>query len=117
MTDTNTLKAGDTIWTIDGEWIQNFDDDYYAIKIPTHICSHTIKKYTKHDECIPTRYQAITTDNKYYENCKYRIDFYLTEDEAIKALQEERNQFLTFYPNNWQKIIEELQRLLEEQDK
>ena len=42
---TDTLKAGDTVWTVDGEWIQNFNDDYYAIKIPTHVCSHTVKDY------------------------------------------------------------------------
>lgn len=112
---TDTLKAGDIVWTVEGEWIRNFVDDYYDIKIPTYVCSHTVKKYTEHNECIPIRYRAITTDNGYYENCEYKTDFYLTEDEALKALQEERKQFLTSCPNNWQKIIEELQQLLKEQ--
>lgn len=109
------LKAGDIVWTVDGEWIQNFDDDYYAIKIPTRVCSHAVKEYTVHDECIPTRYRVITTDNKHYENCEYRTDYYLTEDEAVNVLREERKQFLTNFPNDWQKIIEELQQLLKEQ--
>lgn len=105
----------DTIWTIDGECIRNFDDDYYAIRIPTHVRSHTVKEYTEHDEYIPTRYRVITTDDRYYENNEYKTEYYLTEDEAIKALQEERKQFLISYPNDWQKIIEELQQLLKEQ--
>lgn len=25
---TNTLKAGDTVWTVEGECIRNFDDGY-----------------------------------------------------------------------------------------
>lgn len=112
-----TIKAGDIVWTVDGEWIQNFDDDYYAIKIPTHVCSHIVKEYTERNDCIPIRYRAITTDYGYYENCEYKTEFYLTEDEALKALREERKQFLTRYPNDWKKIIEVLQQLLEEQSK
>lgn len=109
---TDTLKAGDTVWTIDGEWICNFDDDYYAIKIPTHVRSHTVKEYKKHDESTPTRYKIRTTDDRYYENCEYKTEYYLTADEAFKTLQKERKQFLINYPNNWQKIIDELQQLL-----
>lgn len=111
---TDTLKAGDTVWTVEGEWICNFDDDYYAIKIPTHVCSHTVKEYTEHNESIPTRYKVITTDNKYYENCEYTTRYYLTADEALSAMFEERKKFLTNYPNNWQKIIDALQQLLKE---
>ena len=109
---TDTLKAGDIVWTVEGEYIQNFDDDYYAIKIPTHVCSHTVKEYTKHNECIPTRYRVRTTNNRFYNNSEYRTEYYLTADEALKALQKGRQQFLINYPNNWQKIIEELQQLL-----
>lgn len=112
---TDTLKTGDTVWTVEGECIYNFDDDYYAIIIPTHVRSHTVQEYTKHNECIPTRYKVRTTNNRYYENCECRTEYYLTADESFKALQKERKQFLTNYPNNWQKIIEELQRLIEEQ--
>lgn len=112
---TDTLKAGDTVWTIDGVWIKNFDDDYYAIKIPTHVCSHTVEEYTEHDECIPTRYRVITTDDRIYNNSKCHREYYLTEDEALKKLREGRKQFLTVYPNDWQKIIEELQQLIKEQ--
>lgn len=112
-----TIKAGDIVWTVDGEWIQNFDDDYYAIKIPTRVCSHTVNEYTEHNELIPTRYIITTTDNMYYSNSECRIEFYLTEDEALKALREERKQFLTLYPNDWKKIIEVLQQLLEEQSR
>lgn len=109
---TDTLKAGDTVWTVEGECIYNFDDDYYAIKIPTHVCSHTVKEYKEHSECTPTRYRVRTTNNRYYENCEYKTEYYLTADEAFKALQKERQQFLINYPNNWQKIVEELQQLL-----
>jgi hypothetical protein len=114
---TDTLKAGDTVWTVEGEWIQNFDDDHYAIKIPTHVCSHIVKEYKEHSECTPTRYRVRTTDNRYYENCEYRKEYYLIEDEALKELRKQRKQFLKCYPNNWQKIVEELQQLLKEQDR
>lgn len=113
---TDTLKAGDTIWTIDGEWIRNFDDDYYAIKIPTHIFSHTIKEYYVDNGYGFPRHYATTIEERRYENNEYKTEYYLTEDEAIKALQEERKQFLTKCPNNWWSIIKELQQLLEEQD-
>ena len=112
---TDTLKAGDTVWTIEGECIYNFDDDYYAIIIPTHVRSHTVEECTEHNECIPTRYKVRTTNNRYYENCEYKTEYYLTEDEALKALREDRKQFLIDYPNDWQKIVEELQQLLKEQ--
>ena len=108
---TNTLKAGDTVWTVEGECIRNFDDDYYDIQIPTYVCHHTVKEYKEYN----TRYVVITTDDGYYSNSEYRTGYYLTEDEALKALQEKRKQFLTDYPNNWQKIIEELHQLIEEQ--
>jgi hypothetical protein len=112
---TATLKAGDTVWTIDGEWIQNFDDDYYAIKIPTHVCQRTIKKYEERP-CFGKLKQSVWLENGYeLSNYEHRKEFYLTEDEALKALREERKQFLTSCPNNWQKIVEELQQLLKEQ--
>ena len=107
---TNTLKAGDTVWTVEGERIRNFDDDYYDIQIPTYVCSHTVKEYIEHN----TRYIVTTTYGGYYSNSEYRTGYYLTEDEALKALQEKRKQFLKYYPNNWKKIIEELQKLIEE---
>ena len=112
---TDTLKAGDTVWTVEGECIRNFDDDYYDIQIPTYVCPHTVKEYTEHNEMRPTRYVVITTDEEYYSNSEYRTSYYLTEDEALKALQEKRKQFLKYYPNNWKKIVEELQQLIEEQ--
>lgn len=112
---TDTLKAGDTVWTIDGEWIQNFDDDYYAIKIPTHVCQRTIKKYEERP-CFGQLKQSAWLENGYeLSNYEHRKEFYLTEDEALKALREKRKQFLTSCPNNWQKIVEELQQLLKEQ--
>ena len=110
---TNTLKAGDTVWTVEGECIRNFDDDYYDIQIPTYVCHHTVKEYIEHN----TRHVVTTTDGGYYSNSEYRTGYYLTEDEALKALQEKRKQFLKYYPNNWKKIIEELQQLIEEQSK
>lgn len=110
------LKAGDTVWTVDGECIQNFDDDYYAIKIPTHVCSHTVKKYYVSNSYGFPRCYATTTEERQYENNEYKTEYYLTEDEAIKALQNERKHFLTSCPNNWQKIVEELQQLLKEQN-
>ena len=112
---TNTLKAGDTVWTVEGECIRNFDDDYYDIQIPTYVCHHTVKEYKEHNEMMPTRYVVVTTDGGYYSNSEYRTGYYLTEDEALKALQEKRKRFLTDCPNNWKKIVEELQRLIEEQ--
>ena len=108
---TDTLKAGDTVWTVEGECIRNFNDDYYDIQIPTYVCSHTVKEYIEYI----TRYVVITTDGGYYSNSEHRTGYYLTEDEALKALQEKRKQFLKYYPNNWQKIVEELQQLIEEQ--
>lgn len=111
---TNTLKAGDTVWTIEGECIRNFDDDYYDIQIPTYVCSHTVKEYVEHNEMTPTRYVVTTTDGGYYSNSECRTGYYLTEDEAVKSLQEKRKQFLKYYPNNWKKIVEELQQLIEE---
>ena len=108
---TATLKAGDTVWTVEGECIRNFDDDYYDIQIPTYVCHHTVKEYIEYN----TKCVVITTDDGYYSNSKYRTGYYLTEDEALKALQEKRKQFLKYYPNNWQKIVEELQQLIEEQ--
>lgn len=111
MTDTNTLKAGDTIWTIDGEWIQNFADSYCDIKIPTHVSQQIVT-----DVVIYGSKDLVKLTNGAIYNIKYGGDIYLTEDEAVKALQEERKQFLTNYPNNWWSIIKELQRLLEEQD-
>ena len=108
---TDTLKAGDTVWTVEGECIRNFDDDYYDIQIPTYVCHNTVKEYIEHN----TRYVVITTDGGYYSNSEYRTEYYLTEDEALKALQEKRKQFLKYYPNNWKKIVEELKQLIEEQ--
>ena len=107
---TDTLKAGDTVWTVEGECIRNFDDDYYDIQIPTYVCSHTVEDYKEYN----TKCVVITTDGGYYSNSEHRTGYYLTEDEALKALQEKRKQFLKYYPNNWQKIIEELQQLIEE---
>ena len=107
---TDTLKAGDTVWTVEGECIRNFDDDYYDIQIPTYVCSNTVKEYIEHN----TRQVVITTDGGYYSNSECRTGYYLTEDEALKALQEKRKQFLKYYPNNWKKIVEELQQLIEE---
>lgn len=111
------LKAGDVIWTVDGEWIQNFDDGYYDIKIPTHVKQHTVKEYYVCNGYGFPRYYATTTEERQYENNEYKTEYYLTEDEAVKTLQKERKHFLTSCPNNWQKIVEELQRLLEEQSK
>lgn len=107
-------KAGDTIWTVDGEWIHNFEDDYYAIKIPTHIRSHIVKKYYVDNSYGFPRHYVYTIEERRYENNKYKTEHYLTEDEAIKALREERKHFLTNHPNDWKKIIEALQQLLEE---
>lgn len=111
----DTLKAGDIVWVVDGEWMCNGDDDYYAIKIPTQVCSHTVKKYYVDNGYGFPRHYATTTEERKYENNEYKTEYYLTEDEALKALQEERKQFLTNCPNNWQKIVKELQRLIEEQ--
>lgn len=109
---TNTLKAGDTVWTVEGECIRNFNDDYYDIQIPTYVSSHTVEEYIEYT----TRYVVITTDGGYYSNRECRTGYYLTEDEALKALREKRKQFLKYYPNNWKKIVEELQQLIEEQN-
>lgn len=111
------LKAGDTVWTVDGEWIQNFDDDYYAIKIPTYARQHTVKEYYT-DKCYGyPQYTVITTEESLYVNSEYKTVYYLTEDEALKALREERKQFMTRNHNDWKKIVEELQQLIEEQSK
>ena len=99
------------MWTVEGEYIRNFNDDYYAIQIPTYVCHHTVKEYIEYN----TKCVVITTDDGYYSNSEYRTGYYLTEDEALKALQEKRKRFLTACPNNWQKIVEELQQLIEEQ--
>ena len=110
------LKAGDTVWTVDGEWIQNFNDDYYAIKIPTCVGQRTIKKYEERP-CWGKLKQSVWLENNYeLSNYEDRKEFYLTEYEALKALRKERKHFLTNCPNDWQKIVEELQRLLEEQN-
>lgn len=114
--EVDMIKAGDTIWTIDGEWIQNFDDDYYAIKIPTHVMQHTVKEYYVDNGYGFPRHYATTTEERRYENNEYKTEYYLTKDEAIEALQEERKRFVTDKPNNWWSIIKELQRLLEEQE-
>ena len=100
-----------------GVWIQNFDDDYYAIKIPTYVRQHTVKEYDtyKYGGCL--RYSVTTTEESLYVNSEHRADYYRTEGEALKALREERKQFMTSCPNNWKKIVEELQQLIEEQSK
>lgn len=105
-------KAGDTVWTVDGEWIQNFADSYCDIKIPTHVSQQTVT-----DVGIYGSKDLVKLTNGVLYNIKYGGDIYLTEDEALKALQEDRKQFLIDYPNNWQKIVEELLQLLKEQSK
>ena len=70
---TNTLKAGDTVWTVEGECIRNFDDDYYDIQIPTYVCSHTVKEYIERS----TKCVVITTDGvDIFANikCTYYLD-------------------------------------------
>ena len=109
---TDTLKAGDTVWTVEGEWIQNFADSYCDIKIPTHVSQQTVT-----DVVIYGSKDLVKLTNGVIYNIKYGGDIYLTEDEAVKALREERKQFLTVYPNDWQKIVEELKKLLKEQSK
>lgn len=114
---TTTLKAGDTVWTVDGEWIQNFDDDYYAIKIPTYVRQHTVKEYYTDKSCGYLRHCVTTTEESLYVNSECNTNYYLTEDEALKALREGRKQFMTNCPNDWKKIVKELQQLIEEQSK
>lgn len=104
------LKVGDTVWTIDGVWIGNFDDAYCAIKIPTHVNQQTIT-----ETGVFGSKDLVRIANGAFYNMRYSGDIYLTEDEAVNALREERKQFLIDYPNDWQKIIEELQQLLKEQ--
>lgn len=108
---TDTLKVGDTVWTVDGEYISNFADGYYDIKIPAHVSQQTVT-----DVGIYGSEDLVRLTNGALYNIRYGGDIYLTEDEALKALREDRKQFLIDYPNNWQKIIEELQQLLEENE-
>lgn len=112
---TDTLKAGDIVWVVDGEWICNGDDGYYDILIPTHVSTRTVYKYEE-STCAGKLLQRVTLENgwKLFNN-EFKTDYYLTKDEALKALQRERKHFLTSCPNNWQKIVEELQQLLKEQ--
>lgn len=112
---TDILKAGDTVWVVDGEWIYNGDDGYYDIMIPTYVSTRTVDSYEERPVGGKIL-KAVTLENGWkLVNHGCKKDFYLTEDEALKALREERKQFLTDYLNDWQKIVEELQQLLKEQ--
>lgn len=114
---TDTLKTGDTVWTVEGECIKNFNDDYYSLTIPTHVRQWIIKEYAERP-CWGKLKQSVYLENGYeLSNYKDHKEYYLTEDEALKELRKQRKRFLKCYPNNWQKIVEELQQLLKEQDR
>ena len=98
------LKTGDTVWTIEYLWIED------SISIPTHIKQQIVMTA----EVFGGK-DIVKLMNGVLYNIKYGRNIYLTEDEALKTLQEERKQFLTNYPNDWKKIVEELQQLLKEQ--
>jgi predicted heme/steroid binding protein len=96
-------------------YINNFDDDYYSIPIPTEVVCIDFKSVTVYhnwngkEQHIYTAYNG----NKYDEENNNVFD---TEEEALKALREERSHFLTAYPNDWKEIIKQLQQLMEEYD-
>lgn len=118
MVDTDTLKVGDTVYGIKYTWIKNFDDDYYAIPIPTSVYKTTIEYYS---EEIATwcRNEVRVTINlangiKVWNKEIKRCGLYKDKDKALEVLKKERKRFVKDFPNNWKEIIKVLNELLEE---
>lgn len=109
---TDDFKVGDTVYIIENVCIQNFDDDYYEIPIPVSIFKSTVKECEDWNDL--TLRVKLADDNFYFSNWKGERAIFHTRQQALEALKERRKRFLKDYPNDWKRIIKELNKLLEE---